>query len=412
MSSLAYPRPFQEPELRKLVMNYYNAECERMKRAYPFIGLYRHDPNLNPKNPILLQKPSDCPEGHIETNYTFPYMEFSDKDLISKCLGFWVAYLEAGRIVHSSCIKTNPNWMYNIRNEIAHMTMNCLMIPGTHNSGLFFKYNQYQDTVYEKYMFSQDESIFSQLVYGIRFLDLRVWHEGSSIWKSKIQITHDKFHLGLPLLQDILNDVKRFIKGTKEFVIIDFHRFFSGVFMSKTLSKWQHREIVKMVKNTFGDTIIDNELADLKLKKLWKMDKRVLIAYKHEIDSPYDNYVIPSVTHWWDSSLNIKSLHKYLVDNSCSQRLYCTASVAVLTPTAWTPLTDLTYSRRKAADEVSKFVDKWYRNELSCANIVLTDFFLGNNIIGIAEEANKNHSRCDIRISDYFSDDMTEWITF
>lgn len=66
------------------------------------------------------------------------------------------------------------------------------------------------------------------------------------------------------------------------------------------------------------------------------------------------------------------------------------ALMAELTPQ---PLDVLfrTNSLRKLADEVNKHVTKWFRDEWPKeVNIVATDFFLGNDLVNVAIEVNRN----------------------
>lgn len=50
-----------------------------------------------------------------------------------------------------------------------------------------------------------------------------------------------------------------------------------------------------------------------------------------------------------------------------------------------------TNNLRKLADEVNKYVTKWFRDEwFKDVNIVATDYFLGNDIINVAIEVNRH----------------------
>ncbi|GIZ05322.1 PLCXc domain-containing protein [Caerostris extrusa] len=250
---------FKKPYQRNIILNYYDADCERMARSSPFVGLYVHDPELDPTNHLVLRKPFACPNGRFETLVSLPYVNFDDKHNVSRCLGFWAAYLEAGRLVHSNCLRTHPDWMYNMKEIIGNKTLKCLMLPGTHDSGCYRRYDPYKDTIFDKYVYTQDESVFNQLVYGIRYIDLRIWHEGASKRASSIWITHDVFHVGLPFLKDVLHQVKDFVLATKEIVIIDFHRKLTGFFISGKLKTWQHREVIELGKEIFGNLLIDSK---------------------------------------------------------------------------------------------------------------------------------------------------------
>ncbi|XP_054713741.1 PI-PLC X domain-containing protein 1-like [Uloborus diversus] len=362
--------------------------------GFPFVGLYSANPTEYLPEPLALHMPTDCPEGRIETNYSIPEVQFDKNTMISGCLGLWAAYVEAGKVAHSSCLRTYPNWMYDMRKEIGDKRLSCLMIPGTHNSGCYLKYSPMRDTLYHRYVYTQEENVFNQLVYGIRFLDLRVWHERSILMRSKIKITHDWLHFNLPTLEDILQQVKDFLLVTNEVVILDFHRLLSGTFRSRILEKWQHKEILSLLKNTFGDLLLESGDFGISLNSMWRMGKRVLILYRDNKDLPSDQKLALNVYHWWESFQFVNDLHKHLVENVCMYEFYGTAAVAVLTPTEWTPIFDVTYSRRRAAYQVNTMLHTWFRNELSCSNIILTDYFLGNNVIQVSIDANKNSSRC------------------
>ncbi|XP_055924403.1 uncharacterized protein LOC129956509 [Argiope bruennichi] len=383
VSSIATSYFFQ-PCLRKIILNYYNADCERIARSFPFVGLYSHDPRLNHRNHLALHKPIACPDGRFETNVSLPYFEFSTEDIVSKCLGFWVAYVEAGSVVHSSCLLTHPDWMHNISDMIGHKPLKSLMIPGTHDSGCYMRYDPYKDTVYERYIFTQEESVFNQLVYGIRYLDLRIWHEGASQKTSRIFITHDVFHLGLPTLENVLQQVKDFVSVTKEIVVVDFHRKITGFFKSFELEDWQHRDVMELGKRIFGKFLIDYKYSDMPLDFLWKIDKRILFAYGEYNKGFVEDSIAFNAHHWWIDTHNVTILHNYLV-GCCSYSYDLTATNAILTPNIW-------FSRRRLAKLANSVIDNWFRNELSCSNVILTDYFLGNNVIEISINRNKNKS--------------------
>lgn len=54
--------------------------------------------------------------------------------------------------------------------QIGAQKIGNLFIPGTHNSGAFDGVPK----ILENYILNQDRTIWTQLVYGIRYLDLRI----------------------------------------------------------------------------------------------------------------------------------------------------------------------------------------------------------------------------------------------
>lgn len=55
------------------------------------------------------------------------------------------------------------------------------MIPGSHDSGSFDFHKEIETIT--KYEYAQEETIFNQLVYGLRYFDLRVGYYKKSSYK-------------------------------------------------------------------------------------------------------------------------------------------------------------------------------------------------------------------------------------
>jgi hypothetical protein len=61
------------------------------------------------------------------------------------------------------------------RSQIGNARVSQLMIPGTHNSGCFYgKDIESRGDVLYRFTRTQDEDVWEQLVWGARYLDLRV----------------------------------------------------------------------------------------------------------------------------------------------------------------------------------------------------------------------------------------------
>lgn len=52
---------------------------------------------------------------------------------------------------------------------IGDKTLLQIMIPGTHNSASFDKFDHKEQNILNKYSLCQDESVWNQLIYGIRY---------------------------------------------------------------------------------------------------------------------------------------------------------------------------------------------------------------------------------------------------
>lgn len=74
----------------------------------------------------------------------------------------------------SSCLRLEPTWMSD-RPALGSFPLTSIFLPGTHDSGAYGEFDpDIGDTSVTKYTLCQDEDILSQLIRGIRYLDIRV----------------------------------------------------------------------------------------------------------------------------------------------------------------------------------------------------------------------------------------------
>ncbi|KAH6931221.1 hypothetical protein HPB50_022955 [Hyalomma asiaticum] len=98
---------------------------------------------------------------------------------------------ECFEVLHSSCFTPKPRCMRNNYQALSSLTLLDMLIPGTHDSGM---YDQGPALPHEVYLYTQDQTIKQQLAYGIRALDLRVQYS-----KRQFFIPHDRWR-GRPKL--------------------------------------------------------------------------------------------------------------------------------------------------------------------------------------------------------------------
>jgi hypothetical protein len=67
----------------------------------------------------------------------------------------------------------------------------------------------------------KEENILSQLIYGVRYLDIRAayYEDRDTEW----WVNHGL--ISIHPLQTVLDDVRTFLQNTNEIVILDFHEF-------------------------------------------------------------------------------------------------------------------------------------------------------------------------------------------
>lgn len=149
--------------------------------------------------------------------------------------------------------KDFEHWMENLNESIKNIPLNQLTIPGTHDSGT---YQLYTDEIYNVDDFTgiaptiagpiiramavtQNTDIYSQLVEGNRYIDLRFAKDN----KGRIRIVHTVFGNSA---DSIFDQIKRFLDShPKEIVIIDIQHI-------NNLSSSDELVLKNIIMNTIG----------------------------------------------------------------------------------------------------------------------------------------------------------------
>lgn len=354
------------------------------------VALFDHDPTTEVGRPLEAVLPSLLRGNFYRTNFRLPYFDFTEDNITSKCLGFWAGYFRARRLVSSSCIKAEPFWMQENNKMFNSLRIRDLVIPGTHDSGSYRRYpGKKKDNIITRYKYTQEENVFNQLAYGIRYLDIRVGYYLRT--KEKFWINHDLFRTRNPL-SNVLDDVKRFLDATSEIIIMDFHRFSFG-FRGKPEA---HQHLIEILLYNFKSYLIPRYYGkDVTLDFLWKTNKRLLIAYNHKM-KPRNKYLWPGIQQMWGDRRSVSDLKFYfdsLFSQSLPNRLW--SSMAELTPNIFTIFINPTKGLRGLADNVNRNLTSWFRDLWwKKSNIIVTDYFLGNDIINVAIRSNRKRVLC------------------
>lgn len=151
-----------------------------------WIGLYAEDPSISYLPPLYTINLNRRPTGHIKTTVKLGELHlprgwsknqaaFSSPDHTkSACLPFYVASFNDHAIQTIDCLKIHPNWMQSM-SEIRNVSLKNLFIPGTHCSGCFDSRSEgTYSLLLKKFGFVQNFDVWTQLVFGIRYLDLSI----------------------------------------------------------------------------------------------------------------------------------------------------------------------------------------------------------------------------------------------
>jgi len=203
-------------------------------------------------------------------------------NLEEACLGYCVAYHSGKRMLAKNCLKISPTWMQDSFQAIGSRSLPELMLPGTHNSGTYPR--QLDESVLQmisKYQMNQDENIFNQLVFGIRYLDLRVGYSKVKQRAERLWIYHDIFRTEVSA-DEVFEQVRKFLDlTTHEIVIMDFHRFTVGFQNenSQTLRE-RHAKLIELLFKHLGPYVVPSYLGQhAPLQEYISMNKRLLVGY-------------------------------------------------------------------------------------------------------------------------------------
>lgn len=354
--------------------------------------------------------------GRLVTNYSVPRQLPGgwDRDSAASatpeepeyCFDFRVALLdEHGALISSECLRIRPRWMRQLFESGGdNLALPELMLPGTHNSGSFPREGDDKDSHLVRYLLTQDLNTYEQLVWGVRYLDLRVGHypqdmgdqqnESHPDHGERFWVNHDLVRV--QPLRRVLHDVRIFLDAAVgEVVILDFHRFPVGFGAEDMEDTEAHGELLALIREVLGERLIPNERASA-LASIKDLHKRgsVLVAYGDRGWQQRERAVLwAAVPQLWGNQQSLEGLVEYLDRQvRAMYRVELHALMAELTPTVFDILLNLERSSlRLMADQVNWNITAharagyWFK----FANIVAVDFVEGSDLVGAAVEANR-----------------------
>lgn len=246
-----------------------------------WIGLYAEDPSVSHVAPLFTANSDNKTTGHIKTNVKLGKIDlpygWNRNEAIQKspdfiklaCLPFYIASFNGKTIQTLDCLKIQPNWMQSMP-QIQEIPVRNLFIPGTHCSGCYDRRSKISRSILlKKFGFLQNFDIWTQLVFGIRYLDISVgcvcsFNEDFIIRVKKIYFLY-KFNrfketsnassnfwivnenlFVMPLLP-ILKEIRLFATLSKEVVIVNFVDFPIGTLAFQLI--FGFFETLKLSKN-------------------------------------------------------------------------------------------------------------------------------------------------------------------
>ncbi|XP_075975310.1 PI-PLC X domain-containing protein 2-like isoform X2 [Anticarsia gemmatalis] len=312
------------------------------------------------------------------------------------CLWPWVGAGDMQEIQSYNCLKIQPTWMEDNAAQINNLRIGDLAIAGTHNAGAWRFDTEISTLSRDSFVLCQDRSIWAQLVHGIRYFDFRIayydyyQHEDDRYW-----LNHNLIRVR-PLVP-LLREIRKFLDTTKEVVFLDAHHFPVGFYeASGAPLRHVHGGLLRIIQREFGphlalarDFSTGAGTRGPTLQTLINADKRLLFSYVDNAIVNENNWLWPILPHLWANTNSPTHLFTYL-DNAISNSPSPTARSPLFSAMAQTTPTvlDILFLRgslRENADDVNRNVTTrlatMWRSQ---ANIVSTDFFLGNDVIDLS----------------------------
>ncbi|XP_058123524.1 PI-PLC X domain-containing protein 1 [Anopheles coustani] len=339
------------------------------------------------KKEVLFSLQPIYTNGWTKTGIKFNFNLMNEVTTTTGCYGYYAYFVRPnGTVLASHCLRLYPTWMNDLRSHLSGFRMRELFIPGTHDSASYKRnFNpQSQETIITKYALTQDDDIRSQLLQGVRYIDIRVGYYKTNTHQFWANHGISRMHP----LQHILEQIKLYALETKEIIVVDVQEFPVGFGKGYDI----HTKLIAFLQSALGEVIANPVIGwEGTLGDIWAGGKTVLLCYDHEFAArSFPHVVWRSVQQRWGNVQNVNDLEKYLfkVHHPTGFREFSyrpVADMAELTPDPWGVITDRYGGLRKMADSVNRFVTKWYFEDLGpTANVVAVDFVRGTSIVEAA----------------------------
>lgn len=346
-----------------------------------WIAIFDHDPKRDISSPYEVFHPT-AEKDYFLANASHPQIHVHASMDEALCLGWWAAYIRDGSPLAVDCVKVHPRWMSSLKNQMYNIPLQQVVIPGTHDSGTYTRYSLAAENALMKYAITQDESLYSQLVHGNRYIDLRAGYlagdaeepfwvvHGVTVWRT---------------LRDALREIRTFVQETGEVVILEvggFTWFESSV---------THSACISLIVEELGGIMAPKSLGwDVKFGDLLESSSSLIVVYDHGEASGHPQ-LWPRMASRWANAQTIDGLLSYMervFDVEGSPPAPWTLG-GQLTPLADDVILDTLGGLRTMADAVNRNVTRWMRDRWwQNVSVVSCDFFLSAGYVEAAIEIN------------------------
>ncbi|KAH8302873.1 hypothetical protein KR044_011452, partial [Drosophila immigrans] len=380
-----------------------------------WIGIYREDPSVSNMAPEVHIAGIQNRTGKRLTPFKLGKLHFPGgwqreeaEHAVSatsypkgKCLPYYVASYNGTELLTIDCLKIQPSWMAHLR-EAARLPLKQLFLPGTHASGSFIdSYGKTKPSDFQNYLMAQHFDVWSQLVLGIRYLDLSV---GAFRAIDNRKSNADEFwvvneHQFVNPLTGILRDVRRFVELSKEVVVLDFSSFPLGFYKHPEV----YSSLFQLIRRELGSVAYERNVssnehcADRSYDELRLTGGHVLLLFPTQ-ELPHPENESPLLCTPWQrfstSYMNISQTLDYM------RMLFRKKKDSVVQDDGWIFLARMSFEHayntrykfqpaKDRAELVNPKVNLWLSGPWGFnANVVAMDFFSNTNLVDLAINVN------------------------
>nr|XP_016935507.2 uncharacterized protein LOC108014008 [Drosophila suzukii] len=377
-----------------------------------WVGIYGQDPTISNFQPDLRIDGLANSTGKMITPIKLGKLHFpggwnrqddGDQPLTQyptgKCLPHYVASYNGTELLTVDCLKIQPNWMAHIK-DVSQMPLKNIFLPGTHASGAVVGSSSKTNSILVRdYLVAQQFDVWSQLVFGIRYLDFSIGYKNMNTENDADNFWIANENMLITPLVGILRDVRQFVKRSGEMVVLDFSSFPIGFYKHPEV----YSSLFRLLRQELGDeayrrNVTKNEhCADRNFRKILLQNKHHLVILFPSQELPYpeneSNLICPPWQRFSSSFMNISQTLDYMrllfskKPNSPVRDdgwIFTAVSSMEQTLNAHQLLT----AKQRAA-VLNPKVNQWLKGPWgNNANVVAMDYFSNTNLVDLAIQVN------------------------
>ncbi|SPP84657.1 uncharacterized protein LOC117587458 [Drosophila guanche] len=376
-----------------------------------WIGIYGQDPTISNFQPELRINGLNNRTGKLSTPIKLGKLLFpggwnrldgnespATRYPRGKCLPHYVASYNGTELLTVECLKIQPNWMAQIKDG-EQMPLKSLFLPGTHASGAFLaSYSKTKSLLVKDYLVAQHFDVWSQLVFGIRYLDFSVGYKymDSDNDADNFWIANENMFI-IPLA-GVLRDVRHFVERSGELVILDFSSFPIGFYKHPEI----YSSLFHLLRQELGEVAyqrnvtLDEHCANRNFRQLLALGIHVVLLFPTQ-ELPYPENESGLLCSPWQrfstSYMNISQTLDYM------RLLFSRKPGGPVQDDGWiftavksmeqTLNTHKLQTAKQRAAVINPKVNQWLKGPWGMnANVVSMDYFSNTNIVDLAIEVN------------------------